>query len=396
MPNPQATPPRRLPFALAVGLGFLLVGIGVSLPRRIRGPAPVGEAPSTSMSTSVTSPGNTSTRVGFRPAREGTPESGDPFTEAVSVLRASTSAEAARSALLRLSAHLRSLSAAEGARRIRAFLDHGEDVPTQLPFTLQADGRLASAPTLRTFLLDFLEQADPAGAAEVARGILARPDSADEWAIALRSFAKANSDPAAKEYLAGKFRELVSQAPWREHPSVGFLEAFDIAVHLQDARLLPVLGDLAGGGGERATAHAAALSLERIAVANPALLLTEWAANPGLLGEAPGVRANCFSRAAVSDARQRLALESYLASPNVPGVEIAEFAAAFPNRSFRVSPNLLTASPSPRREQIAAEDRAALEVLNAWVRDPRFATHRDLLRQARDRVADYVRQAARP
>ncbi|HVM47900.1 MAG TPA: hypothetical protein VMU04_07725, partial [Candidatus Acidoferrum sp.] len=50
----------------------------------------------------------------------------------------------------------------EAVTAIRRFLDSKADTPTGLGFKLAGKGALASAPTLRTFLLDYLGQADPA------------------------------------------------------------------------------------------------------------------------------------------------------------------------------------------------------------------------------------------
>ena len=77
------------------------------------------------------------------------------------------------------------------------------------------------APTLRTFLLDYLGQVDPATAAAYARTVLGAMDSPDEWAVALRCLALGDSSPEARALMEMKTGELLRAQAWQKDPSVG-------------------------------------------------------------------------------------------------------------------------------------------------------------------------------
>ena len=120
----------------------------------------------------------------------------------------------------------------EASAAIRRFLDSKADASTHQGFKIGAKGLLGEAPTLRTFLLDYLGQIDPPAAAEYARVILTRKDSPDEWAVALRSLATGDPSADGRALLQQKAGELLQYGPWQQNPSTGYLEAFDVAVFL--------------------------------------------------------------------------------------------------------------------------------------------------------------------
>ena len=91
----------------------------------------------------------------------------------------------------------------EVSAAIRAFLDSKIDAPTGQGFKVGQHGFLAEAPTLRTWLLDYLGQIDPAAAAEYARVILSTSDLPDEWALALRNLALGDTSADARALLEG-------------------------------------------------------------------------------------------------------------------------------------------------------------------------------------------------
>src|SRR5205814_901547 len=119
-----------------------------------------------------------------------------------------------------------------------------QDAPTQLKFGVGADGFLTEAPSLRTFLLDQLARVDPAAAAAYAEKILSAMTSADEWALALRSYAVGNATPQGRFFLEQKVQAMLLYEPWQKGPSAGFLEAFDVAVYLGGTHLMPALTTL--------------------------------------------------------------------------------------------------------------------------------------------------------
>jgi hypothetical protein len=97
-------------------------------------------------------------------------------------------------------------------------------------------------------------------------------------------------------------------------------------------------------------------------------------------------RANYFARADVSDAAQRRLLEAYLQDPARTPVELRAFAGVFPNANFMVSQNLLTTSVTIDGATLRRRDQAALEAINEWLNDPRFAAWRESLLKLRDRL----------
>ena len=125
--------------------------------------------------------------------------------------------------------------------------------------------RVEGAPSLRVFLLDYLATVDGAGAADYAQQVLSSPSSADEWAVAMRNYAWGKRTAESRSYLEAKFTEMVQNESWRERPSAGFLEAFDVAVYVGAPGLgCAPLMELIGQTNNPAAAHAAFLALDRM------------------------------------------------------------------------------------------------------------------------------------
>lgn len=284
----------------------------------------------------------------------------------------------------------------QAVEAIRAELASGRDAKTGLGFKIGQGGALAEAPSLRVLLLDELARLDPAAAGEMARSILAAKTSPDEWAVALRNLARVTNDEAGRAFLEGKMRELLTHEPWQREASEGFLEAFDVAVHLGGTGLLPELTALVRKSDNRAASHAAYLALDRLTIANTAMILTKLADEPDLMTGREATRANYFARADAGDAAQRGVLEKYLLDAQRTAEELRTFAGLYPNANFMLSQNLLTTVTTPERAALVARDQAALRVVNEWLADPRFAARRESLEQMRARLEKFVRQAANP
>ncbi len=258
-----------------------------------------------------------------------------------------------------------------GIAAIRRFLATRDDAATGQPFAVGADGVLEGAPTLRIFLLDVLGQlsrtaGDGAGA-EIAREILAKKDSPDEWAVALRNVAW--DEPQSRAFLAGKMHEMLDYEPWTATPTSGMLEAFDVAVFSQDASFIPKLGELARGGNS-ALQRAATVALDRLAENSPLAVMQYLNAHPGSIADLPFVRADYFAKADLGDAPQRKAVETYLDRADVSVDEKTKFLHAVASPGSFVSESLLSTSAAPgngaaRYPGIAA---AAAE----WTRTNRF------------------------
>jgi hypothetical protein len=283
----------------------------------------------------------------------------------------------------------------EAVAAIRRFLDSKADAPTGLGFKVDGKGSLTAAPTLRTFLLDYLGQVDPAAAAAYARVILSQRDSPDEWAVALRNLAHGDTGMSGRALLEEKAAELLRYEPWQKNPSAGYLEAFDVAVYLGGTNLVPPLGDLVRRQDNAAVAHAAYLALDRLVIGDPAALLGALAAAPELMQGREATRADYFARADVRDPRQRQLLEDYLLDPRRSAAELAQFAGVFPNANYMISQNLLTPTPTPDHGALTSRDAASLQLVQEWLADPRFTKLQRPLEKVKQRLEEFVRQAGR-
>lgn len=324
------------------------------------------------------------------------PSLGDRWQAAMNKLAGATDATGKKDALAALKAALASGSTNEIAAAIRRFLESKVDAPTGLGFKIGQGGWLKAAPTLRTWLLDYLAQIDPAAAAAYARVILSSPDSPDEWALALRSLAVGDTSAEARALLTTKMRELLQNQAWRQNPSAGYLEAFDTAVYLGGTDLAPPLAGLVRAQDNQAVAHAAFLALDRMVINDPATLLTALAADPGLMQGRENTRADYFARANVQEVQQRQILESYLLNPQISAAELRQFAGIFPNANYMISDNLLTGNPTPDHAALAARDQASLHVIVEWLADPRFANLRPQLQLMQQRLQQFVQQEQGP
>lgn len=292
--------------------------------------------------------------------------------------------------LAELKRHLLALPKADASSTLQALLNTGADTQTGEAFRVGADGLLASAPTLRTFLLDLLGQVDPSAAAEYARRILSEQASPDEWAVSLRNYANGSQGSEARDYLRTKVSEMLHQEQWSKDPSVGYLEAFDVAVYAGGSTIVSDLTTLLKDKDNPATAHAAFLALDRLTLKDPASTLENLLTSPDLSNGREATRANYFARANVADPVQRDILERYLLTPGRTGAELQAFAGVFPNANFMISQNLLTKNPSISGADLARSDRVALETVQAWMQDPRFAALRGYLEKSKARLAQFV------
>lgn len=279
----------------------------------------------------------------------------------------------------------------EVSAAIRLLLDSRTDAPTGLQFKIGGKGLLAEAPTLRTFLLDQLGRIDPSAAADYARLILNDSNSPDEWAVALRNLARGDVSLGARTLLADKTAELLNNELWQQDPSVGFLEAFDTAVFLGGTSLLPALSDLVREKDNRAVAHAAFLTLDRLVINQPAEVLSAIEQHPDWMQGREETRANYFARADLGDEGQRRLIESYLLDPNRGATELQAFAGVFPNANFMISQNLLTDPAMMDGATLARRDKAALAVVEEWLAERRFEKVKPELQKIRSRLVEFTK-----
>jgi hypothetical protein len=300
-----------------------------------------------------------------------------------------------KQALARLRQTLASSPTNEASAAICRFLDSKADAPTRQGFKIGGNGFLTEAPTLRTFLLDYLGLVDPAAAAAYARVVLGSSESPDEWALALRNLAQGDTSAEARALLEQKTGELLRHEAWQQEPSVGYLEAFDAAVYLGGTNLALSLADLVRRQDNPAVAHAAYLALDRLVIKDTSQLLSALEAAPELMQGREATRADYFARADVRDPQQRQVLERYLLDPQRSGAELAQFAGLFPNANYMISPNLLTPTPTPDHAALTGRDAASLQTVQDWLADPRFANLQRPLQKVKQRLEDFARQAGR-
>jgi hypothetical protein len=310
-------------------------------------------------------------------------------------LNAAPDAKAALPQLAELRAALAAMSTNEAIAEIRRFLDSRADASTRLGFKIAASGGLEEAPTLRTFLLDQMARLDPAAAAEYAKVILASKDSPDEWAVALRNLARGDTSVTGREMLEQKAGEMLQYRPWQQDPSVGFLEAFDVAVYLGGTNLIPTLSNLVRQQDNPAAAHASFLALDRLTISDATAVLSALMASPETMEGREITRANYFARADVRDPAQRQVIEDYLLNPALSAPELEKFAGLYPNANYMVSHNLLTPVVTPDHESLAARDVEALRVVRQWIEDPKFARVKPQLEAVQRRLEVFVQQANR-
>ena len=291
-----------------------------------------------------------------------------------------------------LRTRLSSMAQSNAVAAIRAALESGLDAPTGVDLKPSGDGRLATASSLRVFLLDQLRELDVEAAREFAKKILGTFTTPDEWAMALAVCAT-DTSAAGRDFVQRKAREMVSHEPWQQQPSAGFLEAFDVFVFTRDTVFAPELAAFVGQTNNRALAHAAFLTLDRLAFSDTATTLNALAAKPELLQGREATRAGYFARADVRDGEQRAVLERYLLNADLPASELDRFAGTFPNANFMVSQNLLTHSATPDAAWIASRDAASLRAVEQWLADPRFAHLKSSLAILRARLERIVPSA---
>lgn len=297
--------------------------------------------------------------------------------------------------LEQLALALRQAPPDEVARAIRAFFDSRNDASTHLSFRIEKGGNLSEAPTLRTWLLDQLGRLNSSAAAEMARSILATPESADEWAVAMRNFGRAQTSPEDVRYLQEKLGELLRNPSWQQEQSAGWLEAFDVAVSTRATQLTPEFAHMITRleTKDHPAAYASFLTLDRLVLADPVTMLAQLEANPELLAGRELTRAGYFARADVRDPQQRAVLEQYLLDERREPAELEKFAGLYPSANFMLSNNLLSTEQTPRQSQLAEQDRAALAVVEEWLADRRFVRLAPHLKITKSRLQSFLKQA---
>jgi hypothetical protein len=309
-------------------------------------------------------------------------------------LKASKDPATTRAILTRLRNLLNSLPPAVASREVQAFLASNKDAATNLDLTIKPGGRLDDSSSMRVFLLDYLGLVDKQAAGAVALRVLSHYTTPDEWAVSLRNYAWAHPGPDSGDFLKTKARELLANAAWVKDPTAGFLEAFDSIVYTNDTSLTAALSTLVRDKDNRAAAHAAYLTMDRLVIDSPTPMLKALVGQPDLMKGRELTRANFMARADLGQPGQRDLVEQYLLDPTRDPRELATFAALYPNMNYMISNNLLTQTPTQSEAILAQRDRDALKTVEQWQKDPRFKHLQPLLTQLQQRLGIFVQEAA--
>ena len=296
-----------------------------------------------------------------------------------------------RESLDSLRGRLREMSAAEAVAEIEGFLASGKDGATGLEFEISSGGAMKGWPTLRVFLLDLLLEIDPAAAARIGREILATSTTADEWALALRNVARGEGKEANQDFLRTKAEDLIANPKWREKPSVGYLNAFDVLVHTRATVSSPLLSGLIQDKERRDLAHAAFLTLDRLVQREPVAMLERLQADRALQESRPEMTAQQFARADLRDERQRELVKTWLLDPLRTPTELRNFAGTFPNNNKMISNNLLTSEERVSGEDLRAHDREVLAIVKQWREDAAFESVAEHLGTMDARLSEFVK-----
>lgn len=280
--------------------------------------------------------------------------------------------DASKDGVTSVTHEIRALSRTDAVARISEILASGRDFDTGTEFTLDGDGNLIAAPTLRTMLLDEVASIDPAAAVRISRDILSTPTTADEWAIALRNIGRVENDAAARDYLIAKTEELIQNPKWQAAPSIGYLNAFDVLVHTGATESAPLLSSMIRNKDRRDLAHAAFLTLDRLVQRQPTEMLERMVTDTELTASRPEMAAQQFARGDLRHEPQREIVARWLLHPQRTATELNAFAGVFPNHNQFVSNNLLTRDTASAGADLAAHDREVLEIVTSWADDPAF------------------------
>jgi len=322
--------------------------------------------------------------------------SGDPVARGEAKLQKQLPHEEALGTLRQMQEELRALPADQAVARIEEYLDSGKDRNTGLGFAIGAGGTMKEWPTLRTFLVDALLAIDAQAAARISREILAKPGSADEWALALRNLGRVETAAETRELLIERTQALINNPEWQADPSIGYLNAFDTLVHADATESIPLLSGLIQKKDRKDLAHAGFLTLDRLVQRNPVDTLQRLTADRTLGASRPEMVAQQFARADLRDTSQREIVRKWLLDPSRTPTELQSFAGVYPNNNQFVSHNLLSTSTQPTGAELAAHDRAALEIVSSWQKDPAFQPVAEQLRTMIARLNNFVSASQSP
>lgn len=301
----------------------------------------------------------------------------------------------ASSLISELEAYLNTLSASEGTRQIREMLDSGLDLATNQPFKIGPGGNLTSVPTLRVWLLDQFGRRSAVEAAAYSSRIYETSISADEWALALRNDWRIAVQSGRIPEVRKRVLDLLSNSNWAGNPTIGFLEAFDVAVASMAWEAIPRFERWVTDGKSRALLNGSWLALDRLAQEAPTDFTAQIVEHSEWLGSQPKLRAGLMARANIAVEAERKAVETYLQRSDLSDSEASRFFDLFPNVSGSFSHNLVTEPRIISSVEAANRDKAALMGVREWLNRTEYRRWRSYLISAESRLVEACASASR-
>lgn len=228
---------------------------------------------------------------------------------------------------------LRSLDPETAVNKVQSFLASGDDLETGLPFRVGEGGLLVTSPAMRVFAMDVLFELDPKKSSEIAREILDRSNSPDEWAVGLRNFARGAEsgyrqipEDVARDLNAYALRYF-SNSEWMENPTAGYLNGFDLLAYSGEVPLLKQAVKFAGRSSQ--INNALAVSLSKVASEFP---LAAVATVPNLRSSrfSPRFTGQLYCHLDPSIQEERVSIENYINAPSTNDEEVIGFLSVFP------------------------------------------------------------------
>lgn len=277
-----------------------------------------------------------------------------------------------------------------------AELQSGRNADTNLDF-IPGESNLESAPTWRVHLLGLLGGFDPKAGADYARqAIFPASDSADEWAISLRSVLQSYPPRAAdraRAEISSLLDRMLARDEWRAAPTAGMLEALDFVAHTTDpAAQIPVLAAWLDQSGGETRASAVQIAIERTMATRGDDMLTTMAKQEAPSAKANALQASAMARADFRQPPQREAVVQFLRRQPAGSEIAAIFFAAFPLHRFSVAPGLAGVPRIPDATDLRASDEAALAAIQAWSADPSLAGHSKEIAELAEKLRELTGQ----
>jgi len=258
-------------------------------------------------------------------------------------------------------------------------LEAGNNAPTGLEFDVAPEGVMAATSSYRSALLDLLGQTDPELSGQYSLKILEETGSQEEYALGMRNLGWVNIDGRFDKALTEAFRQMLRQPEWASDPEPAFLEAFDVATHLQLGEDMAQI--ISKPDSNNLIRRAAFVALDRMMLVEPTKLGKQLIDSTSPLSRLGLPRASLMSRLDLREVEQQQLLLDYLSQP-VTAEELEYFAELFPNANTFNSHRLITGwEGNQDMNTIHTRDSVSLEVLTQWHKEESLSSISGYLEQ---------------